>query len=375
MADRKDACRTELRRFRERAGLTQRDLAEQCDVTRQTVNALEAGHYVPSTTLALRLAQALRCRVEDLFQLGLDEATIEGATCATTASPVPGPASLARVGERWVVHRLSNDSALPGNARIEAYEPSRGARVSPLVGRETLAGTLLVAGCAPALAVLSQRVADRIPGSSLQWIDATSGRALELLRAGLVHVAGAHLLDEASGAFNEPIVASQFPQRRMLCVTLARWEQGIVLRPEDRARIRGVDDLVRPRVRLAAREDGAGAQKLLARLLSQRGIALPPPRAPVARGHIDLARQVAYGAADAGIAVRAAALALGLAFVPLAEERFDLVLAAELAEDPRVARLLDLLGGRALRHELAADGAYDVTEMGRTHIIEGAARA
>lgn len=368
----------DLRAHRERAGLTQQELARRCGVSRQTVNALEAGRFVPATTLALRLARALHCRVEDLFRLDDEAEPIEDAVLApggdgpSAAAPEAGPAVLAHVGDRWVAHRLAPDAVLPGNARIES-DPAGRARVLPLVPRELLARTLVVAGCAPALGVLSQRVAERFPGSFLQWIDATSTRGLELLHAGLVHVAGMHLLDEASGEFNRPIVAQRFPDRRMHCVTLARWEQGILLRETDRARIRGVDDLLRPGLRLARRGPGAGAEKLLARRLAERGCALAPAAAPLAAGHLDVARLVASGAADAGVGVRAAALAFGLDFIPLAEERFDLVLPAELADDARVVRLLDLLSGRAFRRELAALGGYDATQTGDTFVVESAA--
>lgn len=367
----------DVRRFRERAGLTQQELAARSGITRQTVNALEAGRYAPSTLVALRIARVLGCRVEDLFHLDDAEAELPdvviaaGPPAAERAAVTPEPALLGRVGERWVAHRLAGDAPLPGNALIEAEGAGR-ARIVPLVRPEILAGTLLVAGCAPALAVLSQRVVERLPGRFLHWIDATSTRALDLLDAGHVHVAGTHLLDEASGEFNHPIVATRFGGRRMLCVTFARWEQGIVLRRADRDRIRGVDDLVRPDVRIAAREEGAGAQKLVARLLRRRGIE-PPPGSSFARGHMDVARQVSSGAADAGIAVRAAALAFGLDFLPLADERFDLVLPAERADDRPVADLLDLIAGRAFRRELSALGGYDVTRTGDATLVAGAA--
>ena len=56
-----------LRQKRLLAGLTQEELAARCGVTRQTIIAVERGNYVPSVLLALKLAQTLDCRVEDLF--------------------------------------------------------------------------------------------------------------------------------------------------------------------------------------------------------------------------------------------------------------------------------------------------------------------
>ncbi|MDB5709813.1 MAG: transcriptional regulator [Sphingomonas bacterium] len=58
-----------LKDMRTAAGLTQAELAERVAVSRKTVNTVENGVFVPSTTLALKLARALGCRVEDIFQL------------------------------------------------------------------------------------------------------------------------------------------------------------------------------------------------------------------------------------------------------------------------------------------------------------------
>jgi putative molybdopterin biosynthesis protein len=67
---------------------------------------------------------------------------------------------------------------------------------------------------------------------------------------------------------------------------------------------------------------------------------------------------VALGAADVGFTIRGAALALELTFVPLVEERFDLVLTEDMLEDARAQRLLDMLSTGTFRRELAELG-YD----------------
>ena len=59
-----------LRALRAEAGLTQAELAAVIGVSRKTINTVENGIFVPSTLLALKLAAALHCRVEDIFQLG-----------------------------------------------------------------------------------------------------------------------------------------------------------------------------------------------------------------------------------------------------------------------------------------------------------------
>ena len=58
-----------LEKLRRSAGLTQQELSENAGVSRKSINAVENGIYIPSTTLALKIARTLNCKVEDLFEL------------------------------------------------------------------------------------------------------------------------------------------------------------------------------------------------------------------------------------------------------------------------------------------------------------------
>ncbi|MCC7109112.1 MAG: regulator of molybdate uptake, partial [Deltaproteobacteria bacterium] len=111
---------------------------------------------------------------------------------------------------------------------------------------------------------------------------------------------------------------------------------------------------------------GSGAQRLLERAARQQGLPLERARHPPlrVRGHLDVARAVLMGAADTGVATRDAALAFGLAFVPLADERYDLALPRASLGDARVQRLLDVLVSSELRRELEALG-YDTRPAGQ----------
>jgi putative molybdopterin biosynthesis protein len=153
----------------------------------------------------------------------------------------------------------------------------------------------------------------------------------------------------------------------MLMVNFASWEQGLVVAPGNPLRIRGVQDLLRPKLRFLKREPGAGAHKLLEQMLRSVGARVQDLRDPgrVALGHMEVAEAVAMGASDAGISIRSAALAYGLDFVPLATERFDLVIPRTLATDPRVERVVDTLASRGFRRELESVGGYATRETGQ----------
>jgi molybdate-binding protein len=188
----------------------------------------------------------------------------------------------------------------------------------------------------------------------------------------LVHVAGLHLSDARHGEGNVEAVRARFPDRRMLVVNLTRWRQGFVVPEGNPLAIRSGADLLRRGLRLARREEGSGAQTLVRRLLTAEGVDDAQPRGPSASGHAEVAQLVRCGAADVGVAIESVALAAGLGFVPLAEERFDLVVPADLAEAAPVSRLLDTLGDAGFRTEMAHMPGYDGELSGHATTLEAA---
>jgi len=363
-----DRTRNSIRQARQARGLDQQELAERIGLSRQALSAIESGGATPSTAVALRLSAVLDRPVDRLFWLEPRRATAEVALAqaARTVRRGRGPRRLVlgEVEGRRVGHPLAEEDFALADGLLP--HGGGGGRVQLLRAPEDVAENVLVSGCDPAIALLAARLADRHPGRRLAWIDASSLAALGALARGEVHVAGAHLEDEASGEFNVAFVRRLFPRRRMTLVNLARWEEGLLVRRADRRRIKGVVDLARRGVRLINREPGSGARALLDRALERARV----PRASVegyrtvAQGHAAVARSIAAGGADVGVATRAAARLCDLHFVPLSEERFDLVFPTESQADPRVARLLETLDSPAFRAELGTLEGYATRQSG-----------
>jgi putative molybdopterin biosynthesis protein len=145
-------------------------------------------------------------------------------------------------------------------------------------------------------------------------------------------------------------------------ITLGHWEVGLVVGKGNPKGIRRASDVRRRGLRLVNREKGASPRLVLERRLKAEGVLQPADPATV-RGHRDVARVIASGAADVGPAVRDVAISFGLDFVSFAEERFDLALSAEMLSSPRVQRMLDTLTSARVRAELSALG-YDTRETG-----------
>lgn len=366
-----DASRPGLRQRREELGLSQVSLAAAAKLSRQSIGAIEAGRAVPGVDVALRLARALECGVEDLFGQLEPEESLRAEPFERGTS---GRVAVARIGGRFVAYELRGaDACSTADALVTATSGGR-VTLEPLLPVAELAETLVLMGCAPALGIVSDRVNRHAAPGRCIWRSGSSTAALTALGKRQAHVAGVHLVDPHSGDANVVDVRRLAGNEPLVLLTLASWEAGIVLAPGNPKRIRRGADLGRSDLRLAVREHGSGARRLLDRELKNAGCARGLARAaPIqACGQLEIAQAVALGAADAGIATRDAALVFGLDFVPLAQERYDLVLPARRLRDARLQRWLDTLTSAAVRRELTSLG-YDVSHSGMRVAEVGAA--
>jgi molybdate-binding protein/DNA-binding XRE family transcriptional regulator len=372
--------RNSIRARRQRLGIQQRDVAAQVNVSRQTLSSIEAGDTVPSTLIALNLARVLQCRVEDLFSVeGSDDKTIKALlpkeqAGQNTEEGAPGEirVALAQVGRDWMARRLDGDFAFAQETPADGLaSPPKGRSgeisVRPLRSIDDLQRNLFVAGCDPALGLLSRHLGERPQGPRLHWIEAASMPALDELSQGRVHIAGVHLDDAKLGNRNASVVRRRFGADPMLMVTLASWEQGLVFKKDGKRTFKSVADLAGRSVRVIGREEGAGAQELLRSLLKQTGMTTDDlDIVKTARGHRAVAQCVASNLGDVGVATWAAAKTFGLGFAPLAQARFDLVFHAELGTDERARALLECLASARFRRDLGAMTGYLTAQTGAT---------
>jgi molybdate-binding protein len=150
-------------------------------------------------------------------------------------------------------------------------------------------------------------------------------------------------------------------------VNFARWELGLAVASGNPLHIRDFADLQRPRVGIVNREIGSGARMALDEGLKQLGVRGPRINgyARELPGHLEIAEAVAGGQADAGVTIRFAAEAYSLTFIPLREERYDLVALEEESSVCPVKALLEALNSRRLASEINQLCGYDTTQMGQ----------
>ncbi|XXF74911.1 substrate-binding domain-containing protein [Myxococcaceae bacterium GXIMD 01537] len=347
-----------VRERRDASGLSQLALAEAANLTRQSIGAIEAGRATPGVDVALRLARALGCSVEDLFAEEAAEAPLSTESVLPEAQ---GRVALAAIGGRWVSYPLSA-SGMRTCADGIATRATRGrTEVEPVTPLAEARENLVVMGCAAALGILADRLNSRPGPGRFLWWQGSSTRALEALGKEQTHLAGVHLVDTRTQEANVADVRRHAGRVSVALITLGRWEAGLVTAPGNPKQIRRASDLARRGLRLVTREEGSGARRLLDQQLRAEG--LSPSAALQASGHLEVAHAVALGAGDVGIATRDAAIAFGLGFVPLADERYDLVIPLAALQDPRVVRLLEVMTSGPVRRELSSLG-YDVRSCG-----------
>jgi molybdate-binding protein/DNA-binding XRE family transcriptional regulator len=346
-----------VRELRQRQAMSQMALAASVALTRQSLSAIESGKSTPSVALALKLAEALGATVEELFAAEPEPRRVRATVGRGTAGT---RAVVGRVGSDWVAHPILREQLSTSAGGVFQAERGKRAELELLVDEQEASDAVLIMGCAPALGVLADRLNRSRGAGRFHWIGRSSTTALEELRAARVHIAGIHLVDARTGHFNVPDVRRRCAQLDLTVITLALWETGLLVRKDDSLGIRTAEDLLRKKVRVVRREEGSGAERMIARELKKLG-AERRHEELVAQSHLEVAAVISSGAADVGPGVRDAAVASGLDFVPLSEERFDLVLARETLRDPRIERLLACLSSRPLHAELAQMG-YDTRE-------------
>ena len=363
--------RNGLKAARARLGLSQQELAQAAGVARQTVGGIEAELYAPSAQVALRLAKALQCRVEDLFWLEEDLPALEAAVVAPLKPGSRSRMAVARVGSQWVAYPLAGDAAfraemVPADGIGTMDEDGVTARVRCLDALENLTRNVVLAGCAPALSLWARSAERWHPDLRVHWTYANSTDALNALAQGRAHVAGVHLSDPAGGMDNAPHVRRLLAGRDVVLVNIGLWEEGLLVAPGNPHKLRGVADLAQTGLRLVNREEGAGARLLLDTQLQTEGMEAQDIAGydRTVTTHQDVARTVQSGQAEAGVSAASVAGLYGLDFVPLRVVRYDLAILKDTLHAPPLQMLLQSLGSRWVQSQLRALGGYDVSRIG-----------
>ncbi len=218
------------------------------------------------------------------------------------------------------------------------------------------------------LDVLSDMLHRQRPVYRLSSAHVGSMGGILAIKRGEAHLAGTHLLDEHTGQYNIPFIKRFLKGVPLVLVNLVHRKQGLLVPKGNPKNIQGFKDLARPEIKFINRQRGAGTRLLTDMHLKRLDIT-PAEVNGYDREeytHMNVASAVASGVADTGLAIMAAAVALDLDFIPVASERYDLVVPETQMEDEKVRTLLKIIreNGR-FRKTVETLGGYDLQDCGR----------
>ncbi|MBI2359333.1 MAG: molybdopterin biosynthesis protein [Deltaproteobacteria bacterium] len=250
---------------------------------------------------------------------------------------------------------------------VEGINAGDEVEVELLRPAEEIENTILCTGSHDlAIGVLEDQLKLRHPELKIAATNVGSLGGLLALQRGETHIAGSHLLDPDTGAYNIPDIKRVIPGTPVVLVHLAQREQGLLVRQGNPKRISGLEHLAQREVVFVNRQPGSGTRVLLDYRLKQLGIDPGSIRGYEREEftHMAVAVAIASGLADVGLAIRAAANALALEFIPVGAEQYDLLFLRPFFESERGRRLMEIIRSQEFKNALRALGGYETGSAG-----------
>jgi len=229
-------------------------------------------------------------------------------------------------------------------------------------------GALLACGSNdPILDMLQTYLKKSHPEFLILSANTGSTEGLKALNSGYTDLAWSHLLDPETGQYNIPFLPTYLPDVKAVVVNLFHRELGLIMAPKNPSHIKGLEDLGKKGLRLINRQKGSGTRVLLDHHLKKAKI-----HASKIEGydrevytHFEVGLSVLSKEADVGIATVAVAKLLGLPFIPISEERFDMILKKNTFFHKGVQAFIETLNSEEFRQRVEPIGAYDFRDSGK----------
>jgi putative molybdopterin biosynthesis protein len=218
------------------------------------------------------------------------------------------------------------------------------------------------------LDILSNAIRKKYPKYSLSSAHVGSMGGLMAIKKNEAHIAPTHLLDEETGEYNVPFIKKLLPDRKIILLNLLYRTQGFMVGKGNPKGIKGFEDLAREDVTFINRQRGAGTRLLLDKHLKESNIEPSNVKGYEREEftHMAVASSVLTGASDTGLGILAAANALGLDFIPVTEERYDLAIPEEFYGGDMIQALLKIIREDGeFKGTVMSLGGYDIRDMGR----------
>lgn len=265
-----------------------------------------------------------------------------------------------RVTGKWIFPKKIIDAWIESDA-------TRGVREAREKSLRIEGGLLASGSNDPVLDMLQTHMKKEYPEFYIFSANTGSTEGLKILNKGYTDIAWSHLLDPSSGVYNIPFLSAYLPNLKAVVVNLFYRDLGFIVARKNPLKIRGFEDLIRKNVRFINRQAGSGTRVFLDDRMKKQRI----PAAKI-RGyekevytHFEVGLSILSQDADVGIATAAAAGLLGLSFVPITRERFDMILDQPTFFRQGVQAFMNVLQSRAFRSRVEPLGGYDFRDSGK----------
>ena len=265
-----------------------------------------------------------------------------------------------RVTGKWVFPKKLIDEWIDTNAKAGMAEArKKGKRIE---------GALLAAGSNdPILDILKTYIRKSYPEFYIFSANTGSTDGLKALNQRYTDIAWSHLLDPESGEYNIPFLNTYLPNLKTVVINLFYRELGFLVAPNNPLRIQGFADLTRSGVKFINRQQGSGTRVLLDHHLKKLGIS------PAVIGgyenevytHFEVGLSILAKEADVGVATVAVSKFLGLFFIPITQESFDMLLDQPTFFEKGVQALIEILNSKGFRSRVEHLGSYDFKNSGK----------
>ncbi len=265
-----------------------------------------------------------------------------------------------RVTGKWIFPRKLIDGWIESNAQGGLERAKQKTR--------KIEGALLASGSNdPILDMLYTYMKKSYPEFYIFSANTGSTDGLKALNMGHTDIAWSHLFDPKTGEYNIPFLSAYLPDVKPVVVNLFRRDLGFVVAPKNPFRIHRFEDLPQKGVRLINRQKGSGTRLLLDHHLKRLGIS--PSKINgyerVVYTHFEVGLSILSKEADVGMATIAVSKLLGLPFIPITRESFDMLLDQSTFFEKGVQAFIEILNSQEFRKRVENLGSYDFTNSGK----------
>jgi putative molybdopterin biosynthesis protein len=265
-----------------------------------------------------------------------------------------------RITGKWIFPKGMIDEWIESNARKglgQAREKSK-----------HIEGALLASGSNdPILDMVHTYMKESYPEFYIFAANTGSTEGLKALNKGYTDIAWSHLLEPKTGEYNIPFMPTYLPDIQPVVVNLFYRDLGFIVAPKNPLGIKEFQDLDRKEVHLINRQKGSGTRVLLDHHLKRLRISSSKIRGydKEAYTHFEVGLSILSKEADVGIATIAVSKLLGLSFIPITQERFDMIVGKSTFFEKGIQAFIEVLNSTGFRNKVAKLGNYDFKSSGK----------